>query len=89
MINSIVDMYERGAITADHLAAQCLHLVDPADPASVLDFLPREALDRMIAYVEKYRSDRMISSYGLPPTIDQVEAANRWFSALSNPPAER
>ena len=29
---SLVDVYQKGAITADHLVVQCLLLIDPADP---------------------------------------------------------
>ena len=47
MITSLVSMYEKGAITADHLAAQCIHLIDPEDPGLVLSDLPNPILDRM------------------------------------------
>ena len=51
MITSLVSMYEKGAITADHLAAQCIHMIDPEDPGLVLSDLPNPILDRMLAYV--------------------------------------
>jgi hypothetical protein len=33
---SLVYMYQKGAITADHLVVQSLHLIDPANPRSSL-----------------------------------------------------
>jgi hypothetical protein len=81
MMNALVSMYESGAITADHLVAQCLHMIDPDNPALVLDALPREILVRMLEYAGKYQPDRMVSSYGLLPAVDQVEAAKRWIEA--------
>jgi hypothetical protein len=32
MKNSLVSMYEKGAITADHLVAQYIHMVNPDHP---------------------------------------------------------
>ena len=40
MIETLVAMYEKGAITADHLVVQCLHMIDPNDPGLVLAGLP-------------------------------------------------
>jgi hypothetical protein len=37
-------MYEKGAITADHLVAECLHRIDPEDPGRVLSNLPDPVL---------------------------------------------
>ena len=35
-MEKLVAMYEKGAITADHLVAECLHLIDPQCPDRVL-----------------------------------------------------
>jgi hypothetical protein len=82
MINSLVSMYEKGAITADHLVAQCIHMIDPEDPGSVLSDLPDSILDRMLDYTRRYQPDRMISNYGTLPATDQVEAAKDWIEDL-------
>ena len=82
MITSLVSMYEKGAITADHLAAQCIHMIDPEDPGLVLSDLPNPILDRMLAYAQRYQPDRMVSTYGIPPAPDQVEAARSWIADL-------
>jgi hypothetical protein len=80
MITSLVSMYEKGAITADHLAAQCIHMIDPEDPGLVLSDLPNAILDRMLAYTQRYQPDRMVSTYGILPAPDQVEAARSWIA---------
>ncbi len=46
MIEKLVEMYQIGAITADHLVLQCLHMVDPQHPDRVLEGLPTTALER-------------------------------------------
>ena len=82
MITSLVSMYEKGAITADHLAAQCIHMIDPEDPGLVLSDLPNPILDRMLAYAQRYQPDRMVSTYAMVPAADQVEAARSWIADL-------
>ena len=39
-MESLMAMYQKGAITADHLAYECLHRIDPASPGLVLSHLP-------------------------------------------------
>jgi hypothetical protein len=81
-------MYEKGAITADHLVAQCLEMIDPQDPSSVLDGLPRSFLERIRDHAAKYRSGPMLTNYGRIATADQVDAASRWIDeALKVEPA--
>ena len=82
MITSLVRMYEKGAITADHLVAQCIQMIDPDDPGLVLSDLPDSILDRMLAYTRRYQPDRMKSTYGIPPATDQAEAARNWIEDL-------
>src|SRR5271157_2977502 len=82
MITSFVSMYEKGAITSDHLVAQCIQLIDPDDPGLVLSDLPNSILDRMLAYTRRYQPDRMMSTYRIPPAADQVEAAKIWIEDL-------
>lgn len=79
MMANLVALYEKGAITADHLVAECLHMIDPANPALVLGVLPREILIRMLRYANEYQPGRMRTNYGLPPAVDQVSAAKRWI----------
>ena len=79
MMANLVALYEKGAITADHLVAECLHLIDPANPVLVLSALPREILIRMLKYANEYQPGRMRTNYGLPPAVEQVSAAKRWI----------
>jgi hypothetical protein len=81
MMKKLVGMYETGAVTADHLVAECLHMLDPQCPDLVLSVLPPEILERMLKYTIEYRPRRMRSNYGLQPTVDQVEAAKHWIEA--------
>jgi hypothetical protein len=79
MMTSLVAMYQKGAITADHLAVECLHMIDPKTPAPVLDALPREIIARMIEFIHQYTPGGMITNYGILPTSDQVQAAKKWI----------
>jgi hypothetical protein len=83
MVEALVATYEKGAITAHHLVVQCLHMIDPADPALILDALPDKILSRMLEFTRKYQSGRMVSSDGLLPADDQVEAARKWIEGAS------
>jgi hypothetical protein len=78
-VESLVDVYRKGAITADHLVVQCLHMIDANDPALVLDALPREIVARAREFTRQYRPSGMITNYGPLPTADQVEAARQWI----------
>ena len=81
MIESLVALYLKGAITADHLAAECLHLIDPAEPGLVLDDLPGEVLALMLDHARRFRMGKVISNYPILPAVDQVEAAREWIEA--------
>jgi hypothetical protein len=81
MMQKLIDMYEHGAITAEHLVVASLHKLDPAAPALVLAALPGGVLERMLAYAANYRPGAMRTNYGLPPASDQVAAARQWIEA--------
>jgi hypothetical protein len=81
MIDKLVEMYQNGAITADHLVVESLQLVDPQHPELVLGVLPAAVLERMFNYVREYRPGAMRTNYGLPPGEDQVKAAKSWIEA--------
>jgi hypothetical protein len=89
MMNSLVTMYRKGMITADHLVVECLNMIDPEDPALVLGALPDEILARMLDLVRSYRPDGMVTNYGILPAIDQIEAARRWIESTRNPVGSR
>jgi hypothetical protein len=84
MMAALVAMYQKGAITADHLAAECLHRVDPDNPALVLDSLPDEILERVLEYAGKSRQGQMVSNYGIVPAIDQINAAKTWIEEVQS-----
>jgi hypothetical protein len=79
MIEALVAMYRKGAITADHLVVQSLGAVDPAEPALILDALPRELLTRVDEFVKQYRPGEMVANYGSVPEPSQVSAARKWL----------
>jgi hypothetical protein len=81
MTDSLVAMYKRGAITANHLVGEMLHMLDPAHPEIVLDSIPPEALEALRNYLDEYQPRRMRSNYELQPAVDQVEAAKHWMEA--------
>jgi hypothetical protein len=81
MIEKLVEMYNKGAITADHLIVEALHLLDPQHPDLVLSPLPAAILERMFKYAREYRPGGMRANYGLQPALDQVEAAKAWIES--------
>ncbi len=83
-MEELLRLYQKGAITADHLVVESLHRLDPDQPALVLQPLPREVLVRMLQYADRYRPGAMRTNYGLQPAQDQVAAAKRWIEAHFN-----
>jgi hypothetical protein len=81
MIEELVETYKKGAITADHLVVESLHLLDPQHPELILGALPSVILERMLKYVREYRPGSMRANYGLQPALDQVEAAKTWIES--------
>jgi hypothetical protein len=81
MIKRLVEMYQTGAITADHLVAECLHIVDPGHPELVLGMLPASILERMLKYARDYQPEAMRTNYGIAPAPDQVQAAKSWIES--------
>lgn len=79
MIPELLRMYETGAITAHHLAVQCLHMVDPAQPELVLDELPDEILTAIGEFADGYDPRGMKTNFGVIPAQDQVNAAKKWI----------
>jgi hypothetical protein len=79
MTDSLADLYQKGAITADHLVVECFRRIDPMDPALVLGALPGEILTRMLDFASRYRPAGMVTNYGVLPTVAQVEAAKAWI----------
>ena len=59
MIEKLVEMYEKGALTADQLVVQCLHTLDPEQPELVLGYLPPAVLERMLNYARQHRPGSM------------------------------
>ena len=81
MTEKLIDMYRKGAITADHVAVEALRQMDPKSPETALGKLPAEILERILAYASEYRPGQMKSNYGGQPTANQVEAAKEWIEA--------
>jgi hypothetical protein len=79
MIDNLVAMYLKGAITADHLVVQSLQMVDAAAPELVLGSLPPEVRHRVLEFTRKYRPGAMVSNYGSVPSAEQVAAAKGWL----------
>jgi len=73
MITSLVSMYEKGAITSDHLVAQCIQMIDPDDPGLVLSDLPNSILDRMLIYARRYQPGRMVQTSETCPRLTKLK----------------
>jgi hypothetical protein len=81
MTANLVTLYEKGAITADHLVAETLSMLDPANPALDLQDLSKELLQRVLKYAQEYRPGKMRTNYGRSPSLEQVQAAKQWIEA--------
>jgi hypothetical protein len=78
-MDELLAMYREGSVTAAHLVAECLHMIDPENPGLVLDPLTEELRIGVLEYVQRYQPHRMVSNYGVLPTPDQVDAARKWL----------
>jgi hypothetical protein len=81
MIRELVKRYETGAMTAHHLAVQCLHMVDPEEPDLVLAQLPDDILAAIDKFAVEYDPRGMNTNFGVIPAQDQVTAAMKWIDA--------
>ncbi len=79
MVDELLEMYREGAITGYQVMMDCLHMIDPDQPDLVLSRLPKEVIEEMLEYAHRYDPPRMRSNAGLPPTLVQVRAAQRWI----------
>ena len=79
MIRSLVERYERGAITADHLIWEFLHALDPDQPGLLLSVLPPELIARMYHLTEGAIADELVTNFVPLPTQDQIDAAREWI----------
>ena len=78
MTRSLVEKYQMGMISDDHLVVESLHLIDPDNPGLVLSTLPDKILPRVLRFVNEYLHGRMVTNYGVLPAQDQVLAARTW-----------
>jgi hypothetical protein len=79
MMRSLVEKYRPGMITDDHLVVESLHMIDPENPGLALSTLPDNILPRALRFANEYADGRMVTNYGVLPTLDQVFAAKRWI----------
>lgn len=79
MIPELVKRYEAGAITAHHLAVECLHMVNPDEPELVLAHLPDDILAAIEKFADEYNPRGMNTNFGVIPAQDQVSAAMKWI----------
>ncbi len=81
MIKRLIEMYESGAMTGYQVMMDGLQMLDPDNPDLVLSDLPEEILDEMLEYARRYDPGRPHSASLIPPSEDQVRAAERWICA--------
>ena len=81
MTRSLLDQYQMGMITDDHLVVESLHMIDPDNPGLVLGALPDDILPRVLRFVRDYLDGRMVTNFGVLPAQDQVLAARTWIES--------
>jgi hypothetical protein len=79
MVDELIEMYRKGAITGYQVMMDCLHMLEPDHPDLVLSHLPEEILEEMLEYAHRYDPSCMHAIAGLPPALDQVRAAQQWI----------
>ena len=78
-MRSLVEKYQAGMITDDHLVVESLNMLDPKKPELVLSSLPDNILLRMLRFAKEYLQGRMVTNYGVLPAQDQILAARLWI----------
>jgi len=81
-MRSLVEKYQLGIITDDHLVVESLHMVDPENPGLVLSSLPDNILLQTLRFAREYENGRMVTNYGVLPAPDQILAARQWIEKL-------
>ena len=89
MTRSLVEKYEEGRITDDHLVVECLRTLDPKNPSPALDPLPDHIQSRMLRFTREYDPEQMLTNYGALPVPEQVLAARKWLDAWMKKEAHR
>ena len=79
MIEDLIQMYQHGEISGYQLAVECLQAIDPRRPELVLQSLPAEIHDSILAYAERYNPRKSKPKARILPAEDQVEAAKSWI----------
>ena len=81
MIDKLILMYEKGAITGYQLMMDSYQILDPEDPDIILGQLPDSVHEMMLAYAQRYDARRPHSATFPPPAEELVRAAERWIHA--------
>ena len=92
-LEQLLERYERGILSVHESAWDCLMLIDPRNPESVLSRLPRNLIQKVYEVSDAYdpltiktwcihmTTDRNTPSASVVdnPTIEQVAAARNWI----------
>jgi hypothetical protein len=89
MMRSLLEKYQMGMITDDHLTVECLNSLDPENPGLVLSPLPEKILRRALRFADEYLQGRMVTNYGNLPARDHVLAARDWLANFLHQPAQK
>ncbi len=89
MTRSLVEKYEEGRITDDHLVVESLRALDPKNPSVVLDALPDHIQARMLRFTRDFDPEHMLTNFGALPAPEQVLAARKWLDAWMKKEAHR
>lgn len=87
ILDELLEMYREGAITGYQVMMDCLHLIDPDHPGTVLNRLPEEILEEMLDYAQRFDPSGTRSTAGLPPVEKQVKAVQRLIEERSKRPS--
>jgi hypothetical protein len=89
MTRSLVEKYEEGRITDDHLVVECLCTLDPKNPSVVLEPLADHVQARMLRFAKEFDAEKMLTNFGALPAPEQVLAARKWLDVWMKKDAHR
>ena len=80
-IQDLKDKYDKGQLTALHLAMRIINMIDESNVDNILSALSDEVLTYVRDFATRYEPGPKISIGGVPdPGLERVACIRRWFN---------